>query len=310
MTGRPSPTVRRRQLGIELRQLRIAKGLTTVEAAHRLDWYHAKVSRVETATITVHWGDVVELLDLYEVADGATRDSLIKLAKEARKRDWWQPYNDLLNKNLATFIGLESAAESLRGYQPTVVPGLIQTEAYARAVVQSGSILERQVEELDRLVRLRLDRQGAIAEQNSLRRWFVLHEAALFGAVGNSVVMSDQCKRLVEEARNPQVTIQVIPITTGAYPGTAGAFGVFRFPDEGHRDIAYADTVSGVLFLERKNDLKLANLAFDHLVATALSPIDSIQLIDRVALWHRSEGRDGYGHGFQPTRLEKSFAKQ
>lgn len=283
MSGRSSPTVRRRQLGMDLRRLRESSRMTAGEAADRLGWYAAKVSRIETARITVHWGDVVELLDLYEVEAGKTRDAVIQLAKEARKRDWWQSYNDVLSKSLATFIGLESAAEALRVYQPIVVPGIVQTADYARAVVRDSSILEMEEEEIERRVALRMERQTTIANDGHLRLWIILHEAVLLSEFGGAVVMKEQLHRLVTEAKSPRTTIQVVPFSAGPHLGTAGAFGIFEFPDEGDRDAAYADTVAGVLYLERKADVKAANLAFDHLRAVALSPTDSVGLIAATA---------------------------
>lgn len=283
MTGRSSPTVRRRRLGMGLRQLRESRGLTAAEAAEKLGWYSAKVSRIETARITVHWGDVVELLDLYEVEEAETRDALIKLAKEARKRDWWQPYNDVLSKNLATYIGLESAAESLRIYQPIVVPGLVQTADYARVMVRDSSFCQVDADEVERRVALRIKRQTMVAENDALRLWLILHEAVLHSDIGGPSVMKEQLERLAVEARKPQVTIQILPFNAEPHPGTAGAFGIFEFPDEEHRDTAYVDSVAGVLYLERKNDVKAASLAFDRLRAVALSPAESIEIIATAA---------------------------
>lgn len=309
MSGRSSPTVRRRRLGMDLRQLRETSGMTAGEAAERLGWYAAKVSRIETARITVHWGDVVELLDLYELESTADRDALIQLAKEARKRDWWQPYSDVLSKNLAAYIGLESAAEVLRIYQPIVIPGLLQTEDYARAVLRDGSVLELKEDELERRVVLRMERQKAVSENDSLRLWFILHEAVLHSGVGGKATMADQLRRLRKESSSPRLTIQVVPVNAGAHPGSAGAFGVFEFPGD-DRDVAYTDTVAGVLYLERKADVKATSLAFDHLSAVALSPADSIDLITAATTRYESSGSGIHDAGLQPLHLDKELPKR
>ncbi|RAY13048.1 transcriptional regulator [Actinomadura craniellae] len=283
MSVSSNPTVRRRRLGMELRRLREALGMKGEEAARRLGWSPSKISKIETGRMSVHHGDVRDMLDLYEVADQRVRAALIQLARDARQQGWWQPYSDLLSRNSATYIGLESAAESLREYRPLNVPGMFQTEDYARAVILGGGPLELREAETERRVALRLERQAFLRENAKLDVWLILHEAALRCEIGDALVMRDQLRRLIQEAHSPWVTLQVIPFSAGAHPSMAGSFGVFTFPEENDRGIAYIDSATGILYLERQEEVKAANLTFDHLIAAALNKDDSRALLEAVA---------------------------
>ncbi|GAA1842892.1 helix-turn-helix domain-containing protein [Actinomadura bangladeshensis] len=282
-----SPTVRRRQLGMELRQLREAVGLTGDQVTERLGWYGAKVSRIEKGRISVPWSDVMDLLDLYEVHDPATREALVQLAKAARQKEWWQPYSDMLSKNARTYIGLESAAESLRTYQPSSVPGLLQTPDYARAIITRAGPLTLGEDEIGRRLSLRLKRQAVITEAGGLRLWAVLDEAALYREIGGLDVMHEQLMHLVEMAHHPGVDIQVMPFSAGPHASLSGMIGVFTFPGP-DPDVAYVDSVSGTLFLERAADVQATTTAFQHLSATALSPAASVDLIKAIARRHQT----------------------
>lgn len=273
-----SPTVRRRQLGTELRQLREAKGLTGDEVTERLGWYNAKVSRIEKGRISVPWSDVADLLDVYEVTDPAVREALVQLAKAARQKEWWQPYSDLLSKNARTYIGLEAAAETLRTYQPSSVPGLLQTPAYARAVIMRGGPLTLSDEEVERRLGLRLKRQDVISNTGNLDLWAVLDEAVLHREIGGPRVMEEQLRHLTDMAARPRVDLQVLPFSAGPHASLGGMIGIFSFPGP-DEDVACIDTAAGTLFLERSMDVRKTSAAFQHLTATALSPAESIDLI-------------------------------
>jgi transcriptional regulator with XRE-family HTH domain len=286
-----NPTARRRRLGFELKRLREAAQMTGDEAARHLGWSASKVSKIETGRMSVHHGDVRDMLDLYGVQDPGTYEALIQLARDARQRGWWQPYSDILSRNSATYIGLESAAESLREFQPITIPGMFQTEAYARAAIVGGGLLELREEETERRVALRLERQ-AVLKETRLDRWVVLHETALVSEVGGLAVMRDQLRRLAAEAQDTWTTIQIIRFASGAHPAMPGAFGVFSFPEENDRDIAFINSVAGILYLERQDDVKAANLTFDHLRAVALSPEESLALISTIAEEYDRRVRD------------------
>jgi transcriptional regulator with XRE-family HTH domain len=281
MADRGSPTVRRRRLGYELRLLREAAGLTGEAVATRMNWSDSKISRIETGKISVAWGDVSDLLDLYGVTDAAVRDALIALAREARKQGWWHPYTDLLKRPYATYIGLEAAAEVLRMFEPLTIPGLLQTPAYARAVIATNT-RELTDTEIDRLIEVRLRRQEvALAGEDPLRLHGILDEAALHRETGGPAVMHEQLQRLIQAAAHPRIRLQVLTYGQGAHVGMAGNLAVFTFPDAA--DVAFIDTGIGSLFVERRAEVQAARDTFDELTAQALSPNDTLTLLTQIS---------------------------
>jgi hypothetical protein len=230
----------------------------------------------------VPWSDVSDLLDIYH-PDDETRAALIQLCKDAKQQAWWQPYNDVLAsfRNLASYIDLESAASALRMYTPLTIPGLLQTEDYARAITATAGPLELTDAEIERRVELRMRRQAVIAKDPPLRLWGILDEAALHREVGGPKVMRGQLQHLARVARRSEITLQVIPYDVGAHVGMAGAFSVFSFPDD--PDMLYVETVTGTLYLDREADINAATLYFDHLRAKAHTAINSVKLINEVS---------------------------
>jgi transcriptional regulator with XRE-family HTH domain len=283
MSERGSPTVRRRRLGYELRLLREAAGKKGEDVAAALGWSDSKISRIETGRISVHHGDVADLLDLYEVTDPATRDALITLARQTRKQGWWHPYSDILQRHYATYIGLETAAATLRVFEPLTVPGLLQTETYARAVIRTNT-QEISDEEVERLIEVRLRRQDVVFKSDDpLRLLVVLDEAALHRQIAGPAVMHEQITRLIEVGAHPRIRLQVLSFDQGSHVGMAGSFGIFEFPDPSDPEIGFVETVAGSLFLERRAEVQAARRAFDDLSAHALSPQDSATLLTQVS---------------------------
>ncbi|GAB3962928.1 helix-turn-helix transcriptional regulator [Actinoallomurus acanthiterrae] len=278
-----SPTARRRRLGAELRRFREAVGLTSYEASERLGWSsNSKISRIENGRISVAWGDVSDMLDLYSVGPGETRDRLIALARDSKQKSWWQPFSDLLDKEYATVIDLETAASGLRIFQALAIPGLLQTPDYARAIITRSGPLDLDKEEVERRIQLRMERQAIVAA-GDLALWVILDEAALRRVIGGPNIMHEQLLCLSQEARRPHVTIQVVPYSTGPHASLAGSFGIYSFPEQGDRDVVFVDTIGGHLFLERGADIRAATLGFDHLRAAALGAADSADLIVTIA---------------------------
>jgi transcriptional regulator with XRE-family HTH domain len=279
--------VRRRRLGYELRLLREAARLTGEDVATALGWSDSKVSRIETGRISVHHGDVADMLDLYNVTDSATRDALITLARQARKQGWWHPYSDILQRHYATYIGLETAAASLRAFEPLTVPGLLQTETYARVVIRTNT-RELGDAEVERLIEVRLRRQNVVFDSDDpMRMLVVLDEAALHREIGGPAVMYEQIQRLIEAAAHPRVRLQVLPFAQGSHVGMAGTFGIFEFPDEHDPDIGFVETVAGSLFLERHAEVAAARDSFDELSAQALSREDTAHLLTEISAAYR-----------------------
>lgn len=275
------PAVRRRKLGAELRALRTSAGLTSGEAARLVGWHQSKVSRIETGASGVKPADVRLLLDAYRVGDTNLRELLLVLAgsdESAGRHHWWHAYRGVLPPTYRDFISLESQASAMRTLETSVVPGLLQTPEYARAVTRAA-VDGLDDERLDALVEVRLARQDILRAQPPLELSAVLDEAVLRREVGGPEVMSRQLKRLVEAARLPQVRLQVLPFTAGAHVGITGPFVIFSFPRTSDLDVVVLDHLTSSLYLERKEDLQAYTEAFNTLRIHALSPEDSLDYL-------------------------------
>ncbi|WP_409473666.1 helix-turn-helix domain-containing protein [Streptomyces sp. HC307] len=274
------PAVRRRKLGAELRTLRSRAGLTSGEAARLVGWHQSKVSRVETGASGVKPADVRLLLDAYRVTDSQLREVLMTLADSGgHGRDhWWHAYRGVLPPTYRDFISLESQASAMRTLETSVVPGLLQTPEYARAVTRAA-VEGLDEDRLDALVEVRLARQDVLRSQPPLALSAVLDETVLRREVGGPDVMARQLERLVEAARLPQVRLQVLPFAAGAHIGITGPFVVFSFPSTSDLDVVVLDHLTSSLYLERKEDVEAYTEAFNVLQFHALSPEDSLDYI-------------------------------
>ncbi|MFD4506209.1 helix-turn-helix domain-containing protein [Streptomyces sp. NPDC058457] len=279
------PAVRRRKLGAELRTLRTGAGLTSGEAARLVGWHQSKVSRIETGASGVKPADVRLLLDAYGVVEGQLRELLLVLAGSedtAGRHHWWHAYRGVLPPAYRDFISLESQASAMRTLETSVVPGLLQTSEYARAVTRAA-VDGRDDEALDALVEVRLARQDVLRNDPPLELSAVLDEAVLRREVGGPGVMARQLQRLMEAARLPQVRLQVLPFAAGAHIGITGPFVIFSFPSTSDLDVVVIDQLTSSLYLERKEDLQAYTEAFDTLRIHALSPEDSLDYIAVIA---------------------------
>jgi transcriptional regulator with XRE-family HTH domain len=278
------PAVRRRKLGAELRALRAGSGLTSGAAARLLGWHQSKVSRIETGTSGVKPGDVERLLDAYGVEDPELRELLVVLAESEGngRHHWWHAYRGVLPATYRDFISLESGASDMRTLETSVVPGLLQTPEYARAVTRAvvGGLEESR---LDALVEVRLARQDVLRSNPPLRLSAVLDEAVLRREVGGPEVMARQLDRLREAATLPQVRLQVLPFGAGAHIGVTGPFVIFSFPNTTDLDVVVLDHLTSSLYLEQKEDLQAYAEAFNALQFHALSPEDSLDYIAGIA---------------------------
>ncbi|MEU2064025.1 helix-turn-helix transcriptional regulator [Streptomyces sp. NPDC013455] len=275
------PAVRRRKLGAELRTLRTGAGLTSGEAARLVGWHQSKVSRIETGASGVKPADLRLLLDAYQVRDRHLRELLLMLAgsEDAGGRHrWWHAYRGVLPPTYRDFISLESQASAMRTLETTVVPGLLQTAEYARAVTRAA-VKDLDEDRLDTLVEVRLARQDVLRSDPPLVLSAVLDEAVLRREVGGPGVMARQLERLMEAARLPQVRLQVLPFTAGAHVGLTGPFVIFSFPSTSDLDVVVLDQLTSSLYLERKEDLMAYSEAFDTLQFHALSPEESLDYI-------------------------------
>lgn len=272
-----NPTVRRRRLGMELRRLREAAGMSNEEVCERLEWSSAKLSRVENARQGVNHGDVADLCDLYEAGEDIKK-RLVTLAREARRRGWWQTYNDVLPAGqFSTYIGLEAAASELSVFNVELIPGLLQTPDYARALFRSSAPPKTDTE-IERMLTVRLERQKLLGQSDPLHMWLVLDEVALLRPVGGREVMRGQLHHLIQAAQKPHITVQILPLSAGAHQAMDDPFAVLNFADD-EPSAVYLENLVSSLYLEGQDDVKRYTVLFDHLRATALSTRESIDVI-------------------------------
>ena len=272
-----SPTVRRRELGARLRALRTAAGMTVDDVAARMEVSPAKISRLETGARGVSVADVRFLCELFEVST-EERDRLLNLTRESRRRSWWQEYG--LPESVATYIGLEDAAVSIHQYETSLVPPLLQTEEYARALT-SGAAPDASDEQAEQLVQARLTRQALLDADRAPELWAVVDEAALHRLVGGPEVMRAQLAALIERSRRPRITVQVVTLEAGAHPGMDSAFVLLHLEEV--TDVVYVEGLVGQFYLQSPTDLARYRRAFDQLRAVALGPRETRDRIAAIA---------------------------
>jgi transcriptional regulator with XRE-family HTH domain len=277
VSGTHSPTVRRRRLALELRRLREAAQMTCEDVAQKLDCSASKISRIETGRVAVSPRDARDLLGVYGVAD-YQRDSLIQLARDSRQKGWWQAYGDAVQPNLATYLGLESAASEIRAYKISRIPGLLQTEDYTRALLATGKLRNPSTDQERQLAVLADRRRQATLSPPAV--WAILDEAALRRRVGGSGVMRAQIEHLIVLAGMPDVYLQVMPFAGGAYPNMDLPFLILAFPDRGDPEVVCIGYSSGMLWIEDATEVDTYNHAFHNLQAAALSLSDSRALME------------------------------
>jgi transcriptional regulator with XRE-family HTH domain len=269
--------VQRRRLGLELRRLREQAGKTIDDVAQALECSDSKVSRIETGQVSATTRDVRDMLDVYGVR-GEQRDFLIQAARDARRKGWWQAYGDAL---IAPLVGLETAADRVQAYEPMVVHGLLQTVDYTRAIIRAGrpDLPSTQVE---RWVELRMTRQSLLTRYNPPEFSVVLEEYALYRPVGGVSVLRGQLRRLVEAAKLPSVTLQVLPLTVGEHAALSGAFNIYHFSGPDDPDVVYLEHGASDLYLESAELVQRYTAAFERLRMAALSPEDSWLFLSKV----------------------------
>jgi hypothetical protein len=226
---------------------------------------------------------VRDLLGIYGVS-GDECEELVQISREARQKGWWHPYSAVLT---GAYVGLEAAADSIRAYEQQVVPGLLQTEDYARAMIRAARP-DITANEVERRVSVRMGRQALLTQDDPIDLWVVLDEAVVSRPVGGHAVMRAQLQRLADAADLPNVTIQILPFEAGAHAGMDGTFAILDFPEPGDPDVVYAENATGGLFLEKGDELRKYIFIFDHIRAAALRPEESVALVMKLAeepLW-------------------------
>ncbi|OLF06170.1 transcriptional regulator [Actinophytocola xinjiangensis] len=276
-----TPTVRLRRLAAELRRLRQNSGLPREEVMERTGLNIATLYRLESAKARPQARTLATLLRLYKVKE-PYREYLIQLCRDAAIQGWLRQYHAELPEEYAAYISFEDEAQRVRNYESLLLPGLLQTERYARAVIRGVLPTATDAEVEDR-VRARMERQAVLTKKSRLKLWAVVDEASLHRMVGGPEVMLDQLNHLASAMNEPNITLQVIRYSAGAHPGMPGQFSILEFADPMDTDLIYVDSMAGDFFLE--SDVKISHFrtSFDTLVAVAASPIDSASLIADLA---------------------------
>ena len=243
------PTVQRLVLGSQLHRLRESRGITAEQAAEAIRGSHSKISRMEHGRVGFKERDVADLLTLYGVTDAEERAVLLNLAREANTPGWWHAYSDILPSWLEPYVGLEAAASVIRTYQSQFVPGLLQAEGYARALIRQGAAASE--EEIARRGELRASRQGILRWPDAPQLWAVVDEGALRRPVGSRAVMREQLQYLVEVAGHPAVTLQIMPFSVGAHSAMGGPFTILRFAEPDLSDVVYIEQLTSALYLDK-----------------------------------------------------------
>jgi transcriptional regulator with XRE-family HTH domain len=280
---RPSPTVRGRRLAMALKHLRIDRGLTveSVSAQSDGDISASALSRWESRDRRIDVPHLKVLLDIYDVR-GAERDELITLARDARKRGWWQAYGDAVPPWFEVYVGLEAEAVSLRAYDAELIPGLFQTDAYYRAIMKTAPPAGNDTT-IDRMIAVRAGRRERLMAPDAPDFWSVINEAALNRVVGSPGVMREQLNHIAEMSNRERVTVQVLPFQSGSHPAMMGSFMIVGFSEPLDPDVVYVETGLGSLIGEQRPAVDRYNATHTHLVALALGPDESRNMIGRAA---------------------------
>jgi transcriptional regulator with XRE-family HTH domain len=261
------PTVARMLVGAELRRLREAAGVSREQAGYEIRGSDSKISRMELGRVRFKVRDVDDLLTLYGVADRADRAVLLEQAERANQPGWWQIYHDVTPTWFQSYLGLESAASIIRTYEVQFVPGLLQTENYARAGVR-----RHHPAEVERRVELRMRRQQVLDRDKPPQLWAVVDEAALRRPIGGRQVMREQIEALVAAARRPRVRLQIIPFEAGGHAAAGGAFTLLRFPAPDMPDVIYLEQLTGASYLDKRDDVEHYSAAMERLSVEAEPP--------------------------------------
>ncbi|MFJ4831506.1 helix-turn-helix domain-containing protein [Streptomyces sp. NPDC088747] len=273
-----SPTARRRRLSIELKKLREMSTLTCAQVGKALDWSGSKVNRMETGNGRVQPSDIDAMCRFYNTSD-ELREFLKSLARQAKTPGWWQVHGAGVPEWFSIYIGLEQDASTFRQYQCELLPGLMQTPAYAGELHKTGAHLP--TEDIERAVRVRMERQSMLTAPDGPDTWFIVNEGALRKIVGDRALMREQLEHVLKCVELPCVTVQVLPFDAGTCPAT-GSFTMLGFPDREDPDLVYRDGITDAVYLEGEHHVREYTRAFDGLRAAALSPPRSTELINSI----------------------------
>ncbi|MBF6172060.1 helix-turn-helix domain-containing protein [Nocardia blacklockiae] len=273
------PTALRIAVGGQLRKLREQCDVTREAAGEHIRGSHAKISRLELGRTGFKERDIRDLLTLYKVTDPEEREAFLELVRKANQPGWWHRYSDLLPQWFETYIGLEHAAHAIRTFEAQLVPGLLQTEEYTRAVVALG----HQDEDANRRVELRRRRQQILDRESGPTLWAVLDETVLHRPIGGTEVLRQQLEHLVAMSERLNVTVQVLPYAAGGHAAAGSSFTMLRFAEPELPDLVYIEQLTSAIYLDRLRDLEVYRLVMDRLSVQAEPPEVSRQMISAAA---------------------------
>ena len=278
---RGKPTVLRMALGSRLRQLREASQVTREAAGYVIRGSSSKISRMELGRVSFKERDVADLLTLYGVTDEQERAAFVALVRQANAPGWWSEYGDVLPSWFETYLGLEQASSVIRIYEPALVPGLLQTEDYARVVMQLRHV-QACADDVERRVALRMARQEFLAQPGAPDLWLTLDEAAVRRPMGTRMVQREQLQHLVDMAQRPNITLQVVPLHVGGPAAVGGPFTILRFAEPGLPDIVYLEHLASACYLDKERETEGYLALMDSLCVEAEPPEASISFLRRI----------------------------
>ena len=278
-----SPLLQRRRLRTELRTARLNKELTQEQVARAMEWSLSKMNRIEKAKTGISTNDLKVLLPLYGITDKKRTQELLDLARAARQPGWWRQYSDVAPGRLLELIDFESAASAVHQFETTFVPGILQTEEYASAILQEFHSGNMPDENVRKLVELRTRRRDLLVGADAPKFSFVLDESVVHRVVGNPAATSKQFRHLVSTAELPGVTIQIVPFTAGLHPGMGGAFEVVEFDDTDDENIVYFEDQRGDFISDDPAEASRYLKAFHLIEEKSLAPADSVALLRKAA---------------------------
>lgn len=279
----PSPGVQRRRLRTELRRARQQAELTQEQVATAMDWSLSKVIRIEAGSVGVSTNDLKALLRLYKIFDDEQTADLIALARAGRERSWQSAYRDVVSPRLLQLIEYEASASISRNFQPLLVPGLLQTEEYARAVLGQFAA-PTTAERIDAQVEVRMRRQELVDRDDPPLLFFILDEAVTHRMVASPAVMRRQVRKLIELAGRPHVTVEIVPFSAGVHPGLQGPFVIYEFPDPADDDVLYLENPLGdVISRDSPEEILRYRVAFEELRKLSLGRDGSLTFLDNLA---------------------------
>ncbi|QVQ54457.1 helix-turn-helix domain-containing protein [Spiractinospora alimapuensis] len=278
--SRGGPTVMRILLGSQLRRMRLARGISREDAGFAIRASHAKITRLERGQVGFKIRDVEDLLTLYGLTDPKERAAMIDLVRQANAHGWWHKHSDVLPSWFNVYMGLEEAASVIRAFEVQFVPGLLQTEAYARAVI-GLSRTATTTAEIDSRVDMRMRRKERLLEGGS-RLWAVIDEAGLRRPYGGDDVLREQLDHLIQLADHPRVTIQLAPFSMGGHPAAGGPFTILRFASDQLPDIVYLEQLASALYLDKYEETHGYTEIMDHVTIQAPVPAETPALLARI----------------------------